>query len=457
MARVALDYLLLLFLLLLLEVNGDLCSNGTFGKDCQYVMNGNCAVYAANTSHVHVCVNFEYFDCEDKLEVMIYQNLENPYGEEYIFPIGSHKEFFFPDSWVGNAICETLSTDLCDYGECPQYCVRLANVTVVPNVINVCASIKIFGHNSLFPYQFCQTISYSVCGQVGYYYPPCEHFYADTILWDSAFLSSLDTPEISNLPFEYFQGSESLCLFLENTTSEISYPFECITFVWDSCNPGDAVMVANGYIPFATQVTGAGMYCFGSSYGDEMFCVELQNYQIDHKLREIIVVPRLSYTNSKHFDNNTISIVFGESSLHYPSCGAIKCAPGNHSPINWALVNDPYNAESIHQASVNTEQDEETGNHKKPKKSSSNLTWLWILLSLGGGFLVVSAVASVFFFAVLTKKKIAKRGALLDQVDEEMEYEMMELSNASPTSEDPVDDISEGTVSDYDSDIEDDF
>eukprot|EP00339_Tiarina_fusa_P015213 CAMPEP_0117038910 /NCGR_PEP_ID=MMETSP0472-20121206/27342_1 /TAXON_ID=693140 ORGANISM="Tiarina fusus, Strain LIS" /NCGR_SAMPLE_ID=MMETSP0472 /ASSEMBLY_ACC=CAM_ASM_000603 /LENGTH=212 /DNA_ID=CAMNT_0004749255 /DNA_START=740 /DNA_END=1378 /DNA_ORIENTATION=+ len=196
-------------------------------------------------------------------------------------------------------------------------------------------------------------------------------------------------------------------------------------------------MVAKGYYQFTSRVNSAGEYCFGEE-GVEYFCANFSEFHFDKKLREIITVISLSYTNTLLASNNSVVVQFNETSLHYPSCGAVRCAPGNHVPINWELLEEQESnseGENVNMISEVTEQADTKP--KKPKKSS-DITWVWIVLAVLGGIGVVLFSVGVSSSAFVVKKKISKRYALLDEEDEEIE--MMEMTNSSftfPDDEDP--------------------
>lgn len=106
---------------------------------------------------------------------------------------------------------------MCEDGECSQFCIRLNDVSVVDNYMSICASITVFGEPMKFPFEFCQTLEYSLCGTNNYFYSPCERVYASSIFWDGGYLASLDMPRISNSSlgnlkkkYFYFHGIYSI-------------------------------------------------------------------------------------------------------------------------------------------------------------------------------------------------------------------------------------------------------
>lgn len=88
--------------------------------------------------------------------------------------------------------------EICGDEECPQFCVRLNEVSVTNQQMNICATITVFGNPSKFPYEFCETIDYNLCGSADYFYAPCERVFASSVFWDGGYLASLDMPRIAN-------------------------------------------------------------------------------------------------------------------------------------------------------------------------------------------------------------------------------------------------------------------
>eukprot|EP00012_Vannella_robusta_P006665 CAMPEP_0206199334 /NCGR_PEP_ID=MMETSP0166-20121206/10205_1 /ASSEMBLY_ACC=CAM_ASM_000260 /TAXON_ID=95228 /ORGANISM="Vannella robusta, Strain DIVA3 518/3/11/1/6" /LENGTH=429 /DNA_ID=CAMNT_0053617427 /DNA_START=243 /DNA_END=1532 /DNA_ORIENTATION=- len=402
-------------------------------------MEENCVVDATDPSQQHSCLEFEYFDCEDRLDITIFQTIENTYGVKQKLPVGAKKEFSFPD-WENIRVCESsLDLEMCGESGCPRYCLALNEASVIQGEMHVCATLSILGHSEMFPYAFCQTIGFTECGTKNYFYPPCEHLFSSTVYWDGIYLGSIDTAAISTLPYEFYQAPESLCVFIHNTTSDSVYPFECISILSDTCGDNaNLILVARGYTQFTTRVNKDGSYCFGGPNEDDFFCATFHELHYDQKLRELISRVELSYSNTQINDENTVSVVFNETSLHYPACGAIKCSPGHHVPLNWEVIEEEETNENVDYEPDVIEMNETT--HKvKSHKKSSHTTLIWSL-SIVGGVVIIAVVATVLSILFVFGRNFAKRNVLLE---EDEEYEMVEMKGAAAFSypdEDTLDD-----------------
>ena len=215
-------------------------------------MEENCVVDATDPSQQHSCLEFEYFDCEDRLvnffafclrfvlfmcllalqDITIFQTIENTYGVKQKLPVGAKKEFSFPD-WENIRVCEcmcnvnmercdhntiaaSLDLEMCGESGCPRYCLALNEASVIQGEMHVCATLSILGHSEMFPYAFCQTIGFTECGTKNYFYPPCEHLFSSTVYWDGIYLGSIDTAAISTLPYGTVPSRIFSCMILTN-------------------------------------------------------------------------------------------------------------------------------------------------------------------------------------------------------------------------------------------------
>ena len=54
----------------------------------------------------------------------------------------------------------------------------------------------------------------------------------------------------------------------------------------------------------------------------EYFCINIEEYHYDTVLREFITLFQLSFRNTMVYENNSFSVSFNQTSLHYPKCGS---------------------------------------------------------------------------------------------------------------------------------------
>lgn len=396
-------------------------------------MDGNCAVDSQNEDKLDFCLHFEYFDCRDQLEVILTGYF---YHDTYtnILPVGSRYEFTLPN-WEGQVSCQDTRnfTGLCeDYENCGFGCMEITNVTVTtPQFINICVA---FTDSSDFPYEFCQNVQYSLCETNNYYYPPCERTVVEPSNWNASFIDSMDMTNIAFSPIDFYQKTRTLCLYAEDPETRISYPFECVSFWVNTCDDFDMLLVANGYVEYIADITAEGYYCFGNREY-EYFCINIEEYHYDTVLREFITLFQLSFRNTMVHENNSFSVSFNQTSLHYPKCGNSKCSSGAHVPIDWDSLNEQnqnyYNSKySVQSIQTEPYDGENNSESKKHKDDNSNTALIWSLSTSGGVVLVAMVLIIILAGYVVRKRKQIKkkRGLLQDDTDGDV---MIELEEAS--------------------------